>query len=595
MIAYVQANTVLSDFTVGSVIRTILESAASEDDEQYFQMIQLLDAFSIITATGQDLDDRLAEYSIYRNEAFSASGKVVIGDGTLITNQIAFDSPIGALTVQCFSIASFPTTYPFVIRIGERSTRVQDLTVSSANISTGTFTLSTGLIYEAQIGDRVSYVGTGGIKSITIGSNVQVPPSVGLAARIFTTQENASVLPGNYFSNEVLVKAQAAGTSGNVGVGRISQFVGALPFPGALVTNLVPTGGGAGRESDPDLVRRALLQLQSLSRGTPLAVRSASINVVDPITKQRVVSANLIEDFVGNEVNLYIDDGAGFTPDTQLLAQDSLVTANIATDTSLELSSAIDFPSTGYVLLETDSSNNPIELHQYNGKFNNIITLSTPLAYPHDVGTIVNYVDVISLSAEQGQRRFRLKNSPIVRFSDRIFLNNGFTWTRLLPETDYILNRGTGEIQIVNSTGVAMNAILVANYDFYTNLIANVQKVLEGDLNNPGVYPGVKASGIFLNVEAPILRRINIRASITVEHGYNENVLAPQVATAIANFVRTLGIGEDVIKSKLVEAAHAIPGIRDVTIHVPFSNVVILENELPVVYDSSGNSLVQVF
>ena len=39
MIAYVQSNTVVSDFNVGSVARTLLEAAALEDDEQYFQMV----------------------------------------------------------------------------------------------------------------------------------------------------------------------------------------------------------------------------------------------------------------------------------------------------------------------------------------------------------------------------------------------------------------------------------------------------------------------------------------------------------------------------------------------------------------------------
>jgi hypothetical protein len=56
MIAYVQTRTAISDFNVGSVIRTVLEAAALEDDEQYFQMVQLLDLFSFMSAAGEDLD-----------------------------------------------------------------------------------------------------------------------------------------------------------------------------------------------------------------------------------------------------------------------------------------------------------------------------------------------------------------------------------------------------------------------------------------------------------------------------------------------------------------------------------------------------------
>ena len=47
MIDHVLLNTPLTDFRIGSVIRTLLEAAALEDDEAYFQMAQLLRDFSV--------------------------------------------------------------------------------------------------------------------------------------------------------------------------------------------------------------------------------------------------------------------------------------------------------------------------------------------------------------------------------------------------------------------------------------------------------------------------------------------------------------------------------------------------------------------
>lgn len=99
MIAHVRATTRISDFTVGSVARTILEAAALEDDEQYFQMAQLLEAFSILTAAGSLLDERLADFDLRREQAKYAVGAVQFFDSNLITDQVAADSPPGNLSV----------------------------------------------------------------------------------------------------------------------------------------------------------------------------------------------------------------------------------------------------------------------------------------------------------------------------------------------------------------------------------------------------------------------------------------------------------------------------------------------------------------
>jgi uncharacterized phage protein gp47/JayE len=77
MIAYVKVQTNLTDFEIGSAIRTILEAAALEDDEQYFQMVQLLDAFSIQTSAGSDLDARVADFNIIRLQPAVEQGELV--------------------------------------------------------------------------------------------------------------------------------------------------------------------------------------------------------------------------------------------------------------------------------------------------------------------------------------------------------------------------------------------------------------------------------------------------------------------------------------------------------------------------------------
>ena len=58
MISRLTSTTPLDDINFGSVWTTMLEAAAQEDDEQYFQMLEIIRGFSLDTTTGQDLDDR---------------------------------------------------------------------------------------------------------------------------------------------------------------------------------------------------------------------------------------------------------------------------------------------------------------------------------------------------------------------------------------------------------------------------------------------------------------------------------------------------------------------------------------------------------
>ena len=58
------AVTPVSDVNFGSVASTLLEAAAQEDDEQYFQMLEIIRGYSLDTTTGDDLDARAFEYGL---------------------------------------------------------------------------------------------------------------------------------------------------------------------------------------------------------------------------------------------------------------------------------------------------------------------------------------------------------------------------------------------------------------------------------------------------------------------------------------------------------------------------------------------------
>jgi hypothetical protein len=223
------------------------------------------------------------------------------------------------------------------------------------------------------------------------------------------------------------------------------------------------------------------------------------------------------------------------------------------------------------------------------------LTVATPLVFPHAASTVVNFVDVVAESAEATQRRFQTTNYPIVRNTERIWLQApSGAWTLLIRGVDYILNRGTGQIQLTDVGGVVAGTVVIAHYIYYVNLIAEVQKVMEGDLTDYVRYPGVKAAGIFLSVEQPVIKRITVIVSITAADGYSEIDLAPNVKSAIESYISSLRIGQDVITAKIIDVAFSVVGLADIRVITPTSNIILLESELPVPFDAGGTSLVQV-
>ena len=600
MISYVRVNTTVTDFSIGAVVRSTLEAAALEDDEQYFQMVQLLDAFSVLTAKGSDLDRRVKDFNIFREPAKSAFGKVFFFDKNLTSDSVSLDSPSGSTTVTLFSSENFPLPSPsYVIRVGEGTSRVQDLTVTGHTPAGNLLTLSVPTTEDFFIGDRVSLLEGAVGKTINAGESVQAPPTSSQFAKTYITQEAAFIEPGNFTSSQVAITSVDVGVVGNVSASRIKAFIATPPFSGAGVTNPSAVEGGTDEENDADLKLRALQKIQSLSRGTKLSLKAESIGIEDPATGQRVVSSNILEPLVGSDVQVFVDDGSGFTVDTVILPAATVAAPAPllgAVSIVLDAANAALFPTSGHILIGVAPAGGTTELVEYASKVGNELFLSTPLSFAHGLGETVDFVDVITLSAETGQRRFNIPTFPVVLNSELIFIKPpAADWAPLARDVDYVINRGTGEFELVSAVGAFLGTQIVSNHVFYTNLIARVQKVLEGDINDSNSFPGVKAAGIFLSVETPLRLEVTVVASISAEDGFSEGDLAPLVKDAMEAYINSRGIGEDIIRSKLIDVAFNVEGVRDVTISDPPSNnIVVLDNELPVSSNTVGVSLVSV-
>lgn len=593
MVNFVRANTRLTDFSVGSVVRTILEASAIEDDEQYFQMVQLLDAFSIRSASGAELDARVADYNVVRLQPLASNGNIVIQDSNLITDALAFDANATDTTITLDSTSRFPTSgYPYTIRIGEGTVAVEDVTVSNNDTGTNVLTVS-ALVNDHSLGDRVSVVSGVADVAIATGLQVQAPAAGDNPAVVFVSVETGVIVNGNYESTPIAVKALVPGLSGNVGAGRVSQFTSSPPFDGALVTNEARFTGGRAVESDSELRDRALDRLQALSRGTPFALKEAALGVTDPVTGKRISTASVLENFSDDEVIIYVDDGTGFVPDQVVLSRDALDTTYAVPTSTVSAADLSEFPSEGFALISPESAQAEVVTFSAVDYTLNNMTLVSPTVNTHDSGDEIVQVEVLAESSESGREFYTLAKFPTVRNSQRLWVGpSASSLTLMVEDVDYYINKARSRIEFL--TPVAAGSFIAITYSYYTGLIFYVQRIINGSREDEVTYPGVVAAGIEATVETPIIRRITVRMSITAQEGFDEANLIPLVRTAVENYILALGIGEDVILSEIIERAMAVTGMYNVIVQEPTSDVSVASSELPVPVSASGASLVTV-
>ena len=593
MVNFVQANTRITDFSIGSVIRTILEASALEDDEQYFQMVQLLDLFNIRTSTGTDLDGRVAEYNIIRTQPTSSSGKLTVQDGSLITDSMAFDSNATDTTLTLESTTRFPVSgFPYIVRVGEDTVAVEDVAVSANDTGTGILTVA-ALTNDHSLGNRVSIVTVAADITISSGLQAQVAASGDTPATVFVTVGSGVIPNGNYESTPISAKALEPGINSNVGSGKITQFSSAPPFTGALVTNDTLFTGGRGVESDADLIDRATEHLQALGKGTPQALKEAVLGVTDPVTGQRVATASVLEKFSTDEVIIYIDDGSGFVPDQVVFARDSLDATYAAAVGVLSVSDSGEFPSEGFLLASPESVQAEVVEWVDVDYVTHDITLSSPTVNTHDTADEVVQVEVITASSEAGVDFFSLVKHPVARSSQRLWVGPSASSLTLQVEgTDYYLNKARGRIEFLSP--LTAGSFIAIEYTYYVGLIFQAQRFVNGAVGDPIAFPGVVAAGIEATVETPAIRRITVRLSISVNDGFEEAALVPSVQTAIESYITALGIGDDVIVSEIVERAMGVSGMYNVVVQEPTSDLSVSSNELPVPTSASGTSLVVV-
>jgi uncharacterized phage protein gp47/JayE len=148
---------------------------------------------------------------------------------------------------------------------------------------------------------------------IVAGSTFATPPdSFGNRLEFQTTIEG-TLLTGETFV-DISSQAAAEGINYNINSGEVLEITSQLDAIDS-VTNTTTFSGGKDIETDDEFRQRIKLYIQTLSKGTKAALRSAALNVPG------VKFVNVVESGTNDGiVTVYIDDGSG-QASSELIAQ----------------------------------------------------------------------------------------------------------------------------------------------------------------------------------------------------------------------------------------------------------------------------------
>ena len=639
MITHVRTHTDLTDFNRGSVIRTILEAASLEDDEQYYQMIQILNDFSYKTASGTELDRRAKDFSLTRNGATHSTGEIIVMNDNLERSYMLGNGtgvvPAGATTLVVEDISVYPTGgFPYTVRLGEGTSVEEDVSVTSVSVATST--LSLGLPNPAALNDhvglnhaslssvtdeyyldaaRAAVVSGGGSNSIPLGTVCTAPAVGDLAEVSFFSTTSGTVADGDYKSGLVAVRSQYPGPTAVIGPKRISSFDSA-PFTGALVTNPEATGGGAEAESDAKFAERIANVLHTMSKGTRNAVRSRMLNVTDPATGQKVKRVSILEHFVNDTTFpgdgrflAYIDDGTGtFSGTTQAQPICTPSAPISATSNTFDAISAEydDFPDEDGWLLFDDSVESDEEILQYTtfGKTSPYtVALSGATGSLHNpTSVIIRLLDSIDMDTIANKRFYNIEHVAVVTDTDgdtptmNLIVQdwNGTVYTYLrktvydpglgnFTAADYLFHPGIGQIEFIPGKQPSVGSRIFAYYTRYTGLTREAQRQLDGDFALPSTYPGVRATGVRALAIPAVGQLLNVSIKLSILEGFDRSTLLEVADRVVRQYINSIDPGGEFVINEMVERVMGITGMYDITVIAPTSNQVFSSHVVPAV------------
>ena len=591
-IATVKSRCNLTDFNRVSGIRALVEATSLQLADLYVQVAKLREIFSIYTATGADLDARAQDYglSISRLPATAASGSVVFGDSTVV-KKVATVTAAGvnpaSTTIQVslggFNVGSSFADLPAsgVVILDRATPALRESLSYSSKSNPDIINLSSVPANTHTSGATLVLSRLGTDKTVSSGTAVIVPATNTDPSIVFKTSASGTLLDGDIWSDPVPTSATTSGAAYNVADTLINTFQ-SLPWATALVNNPTPFSGGADVESDKDLRSRITGTVQSLSRGTVLALEFLAVQVTY-LTK-RILFSKVVENLSVPEVTLYVNDGSVSTPTpAQVTTIEVAVGHATANKKAFKL---VNWPIVGNPRLFKSSltgtissklNTSPGVMRMYNASY----APGSPNTLAGEIFVDVNNLPFVILADDTGYIDVAYSSLvPAVGVYTVVVVSSG----ELSVGTDYIFNSTTGDVELTAalSTNQSVIAYPVGGvaYSYYDGLMREVQRVINGDPSDFAKYPGVRSAGVKVIVAWPSIRTVPVTLAIQSDFGVTESTLYTPVKAAIVGYINSLTIGQDVVIAEIIAAAMSVVGVADAQVSSPSGNQSILDDEL---------------
>lgn len=178
--------------------------------------------------------------------------------------------------------------------------------------------------------------------------------------------------------------------------------------------------------------------------------------------------------------------------------------------------------------------------------------------------TFIAALDVIVPSASGGETTAFSSQRPL---RDDISITLQVNGTLMVRGVDWEVDPTAGLFELLPGgilpTGLLAGDILAANYRFYTGLIQEAQKVVNGDAADRLNYSGYVAAGERCVVLPAAAVFQSLAASLSVLSGFDPNAVRAGVVAAVQTYINGLDVGEDALVSKIIELAMLVPGVEN--------------------------------
>lgn len=459
-----------------------------------------------------------------------------------------------------------------------------DLDERAADIQPGVITRNTAVKARGNL--QFSRPGTAGTITIPAGTKAKT-----VGGKIFTTTAIGSI--ANLASTSGLIPAIAdeSGADSNAASATIIKLV-TKPTGVTGVTNPAAFRYGLDKEGDDSFRNRLKLFLNALAKSTVDALEYYVLGAQDS-TGATILFSRAIEDLANRGyVTLYIDDGTGSAESSAVEAGTDLIavytwdgttivkTPDPGPGVSLEVAVGdwIGIKSDGefFRVASIDEVPDPNEI---------TITPIGIFTIPVGVTTTVKNPEMLTEglsgpipdTAVGGETRLYLDNVPVKDSATFVLISSHRGV--LVLNTDYTLNSAAGQV-VFSPALVAGEAVFAWPYTYYTGLIQLAQKIIDGDANDRENYPGVRAGGVLVWVRTPTVLTQTIDVTVTIMEGYDHATTRTAVKEAIKNYINTLGISGDVVRSKLIKVIMGVAGIYNVTVTTPATDIILLDDEM---------------